>query len=302
MSTAAPQLWLGEAPTWREVKRCHPVSRELADRHYSRQTPGARDFMGSGWTLVLSHESDAGIAAWGVILNRAPGTTEWRWRCSIFRNESSLLSSELIHSATELTLDNWPRKYGALPSVPLQTEVDAAKVKRKRDPGRCFAKAGWLRSGYTNGGLVLLEAPRFTIRMMGDALRRYAWTDETAHPDWVAKWSRETPEAGQCAVTALVMQDAFGGHIIRGVVDGHGSHYWNRLPLIGLTDLTWDQFPTGTQRPEGVEVSRLRLLSDIGTAVRYVHLVHNLRRLWDPTRAERFPTRFALPSADGNDE
>ena len=26
---------------------------------------------------------------------------------------------------------------------PLTTEVDASKVKRKRDPGRCFIKAGW---------------------------------------------------------------------------------------------------------------------------------------------------------------
>ena len=47
---------------------------------------------------------------------------------------------------------------GAEPVVPLQTEVDPSKTRRKRDPGRCFLRAGWRLVGERRG-LVILEAP-----------------------------------------------------------------------------------------------------------------------------------------------
>jgi hypothetical protein len=152
---AARQLWLGEPPLWREVTRCHALCREIADRHYSRQTPGAREFMANGETLVLLHESEAGVAVWGVIHNLDPAGGI-RWRCSIYRNESSLRSSDMIIEATSITYDHWRRR--SWPSVPLQTEVDPSKVRRKRDPGRCFRRAGWSVVGERRG-LVVLEAP-----------------------------------------------------------------------------------------------------------------------------------------------
>jgi hypothetical protein len=34
------------------------------------------------------------------------------------------------------------------------TFVDASKVRRKRDPGRCFLRAGFERDGATEGGLL----------------------------------------------------------------------------------------------------------------------------------------------------
>jgi hypothetical protein len=33
------------------------------------------------------------------------------------------------------------------------TFVDAEKVRRKRDPGRCYRKAGFRHVGFTKGGL-----------------------------------------------------------------------------------------------------------------------------------------------------
>lgn len=39
--------------TWYRVQRCHPAAVALADRHYSRQTVGATEFMPPGKTLVL---------------------------------------------------------------------------------------------------------------------------------------------------------------------------------------------------------------------------------------------------------
>lgn len=140
---------------WRKVRRCDVRARHLADRHYSRQTVGATDFMASGRVLVLLTQDALGV--WGVIENLDPVGNR-RWRCSIFRNESLVLSSALITEATDRTYVYWSRRYHALPPVPLTTEVDPTKTLRKRDPGRCFRRAGWTVVGIVRG-LVVLQAP-----------------------------------------------------------------------------------------------------------------------------------------------
>jgi hypothetical protein len=71
------------------------------------------------------------------------------------------------------------------------------------------------------------------------AVRR-AWGADTSAS---ATWSADCPSAGQCAVTALVVQDYLGGDLLRAVVCGE-SHYWNRLPSLLELDLTADQFAT----------------------------------------------------------
>lgn len=60
---------------WRKVPRTDPRARALADRHYSRQTVGARDFMASGRVLVmLTHCTNA---VW-VLLEYAKRERRWR--------------------------------------------------------------------------------------------------------------------------------------------------------------------------------------------------------------------------------
>lgn len=139
------QLPLGARGPWVRVDKFHPEAAALADRHYSRQSVGDRQFMPPGRTLVLL--SVCGRAVWGVVLNLDP-VGALRWRCSIFRNEGAGLSSALIIAATEETLSSWvPR-----PPVPLTTEIDASAVRRKRDPGRCYLRAGWDHSHWTPSG------------------------------------------------------------------------------------------------------------------------------------------------------
>lgn len=141
---------------WRQVTRCDHVARVLADGHYSRQTVGAREFMASGKTLVLV--TFCGLATWGAIENLDPAGN-LRWRCSIFHREKGApLASELVREATTHTYKFWRAHYGELPPVPLQTEVDPRKVRRKRDPGRCFLRAGWTQVDERRG-LVILQAP-----------------------------------------------------------------------------------------------------------------------------------------------
>lgn len=147
---------------WHQVRRDDPRARALADRHYSRQTVGAKDFMASGITLVLLTDDDR--AVWGCIENLDP-VGNVRWRCSIFRNEGAGLSSELVLEATRRTVEFWERSVGGFPVgrdeklVWLTTEIDPEKTRRKRDPGRCFRKAGW-REVDQRRRLVILEAPQ----------------------------------------------------------------------------------------------------------------------------------------------
>lgn len=75
----------------------------------------------------------------------------------------------------------------------------------------------------------------------------------------IAGWPDRKPH-GQCAVTALVVQDLLGGEILRAEIEGLGSHYWNLVPWMGEIDLTRAQFPDALILPRGVIVPRSRLL------------------------------------------
>ena len=143
---------------WHQVRRCDVRARLLADRHYSRQTPGADEFMSNGRPLVLLTDDER--AVWGVLENMSPARGGGlRFRCTIFRNVGAGLSSDLIREATARTYAYWRSHYGGLPTVPLTTEVDPAKTRKKRDPGRCFLRAGWHFVTVDANGLVILQAP-----------------------------------------------------------------------------------------------------------------------------------------------
>lgn len=147
---------------WRRVAREEPAAARLADRHYSRQTVGAKGFLPPGRCLALM--TPCARAVWGVVENLDP-VGAVHWRCTIFRNEGAGLSSKLIRAATERTFAWWRLHYGALPRAPLRTEIDVDAVRPKRDPGFCFLRAGWRVVGRTNGAekgrasLLVLEAP-----------------------------------------------------------------------------------------------------------------------------------------------
>jgi hypothetical protein len=102
---------------------------------------------------------------------------------------------------------------------------------------------------------------------------RSAWCRETSF--WPDEWSPENPAHGQCAVTALIVQDYLGGDIWRGWVE-FVTHYRNHV--LGQTvDLSMQQFPKGsTWRPD-VPVNRDRLLADPDTLRRYQQLTARMR-------------------------
>ncbi len=82
-----------------------------------------------------------------------------------------------------------------------------------------------------------------------------AWCAETC----AGEFDPNHPGRGQCAVTALLVQDLLGGELLRAVVDGQ-SHYWNLIPGMGEIDLTREQFSRNTDIPRGEFVRPSRLL------------------------------------------
>lgn len=96
-----------------------------------------------------------------------------------------------------------------------------------------------------------------------------SWSQETSNAP--ERWSPENRAFGQCAVTALVVQDYLGGALLRTVV-GDVSHYWNELSDGFELDLTRHQFKQYV--PEGREYRvREYVLSSPDTARRYVRLL-----------------------------
>ncbi len=146
---SAEQTSAASAPLWRESHRADRAAVALADRHYNRQHVGSPQFVPPGRNLCFVTEDDKSV--W---------TTSWpfaeyvkhawagAWVNSIFRNEGPRLSSELILEAIACTRWTWEP-----PELGIITFVDAGKVSPKRDPGRCYRRAGFEHVGFTKGGL-----------------------------------------------------------------------------------------------------------------------------------------------------
>jgi hypothetical protein len=76
------------------------------------------------------------------------------------------------------------------------------------------------------------------IRLLQKAVKK-AWDKRTCYPGDLTKWNENLPETGQCAVTALVINDLYGGQI---VFNEAFDHFWNILPDGRELDLTKGQF------------------------------------------------------------
>ncbi len=97
-----------------------------------------------------------------------------------------------------------------------------------------------------------------------------SWGPDTSSDP--VKWSESNRAYGQCAVTALVIQDFFGGSLLRVEAqgpDGKVSHYYNRLRDGNIIDLTRRQFPEGTKFSNPEYREREYVLSYPATASRY---------------------------------
>jgi hypothetical protein len=81
------------------------------------------------------------------------------------------------------------------------------------------------------------------IRTLGElfAVLECCWCKETAYPVCQKDWVADDPSYGQCAITATLVFDMFGGTIHKIRVKGGGTHYFNKIGN-HYVDLTREQF------------------------------------------------------------
>jgi hypothetical protein len=147
---------------WLSVSDKDARVRGLYSRHYSaafnankpRQQTNRRagrsgGVAGMGDYLALITVDCLALFIWkrppdGINLGRQAGVV-----CSVFRNESLVLSSDLIREACVFAWQRWPGER-------LYTYVADTKI-RSTNPGYCFKQAGWRmcgRNGLSIGFLV----------------------------------------------------------------------------------------------------------------------------------------------------
>jgi hypothetical protein len=115
-----------------------------------------------------------------------------------------------------------------------------------------------------------------SLQKVTEALSQ-SWSYDTS--SCKSEWSTDNPARGQCAVTALVIQDYFSGEIIKYSVvlpQGTEGHFCNFLPNGNEYDATKIQYSTTTAEfaPKEVDLRqfanvREKLLADDDTRRRY---------------------------------
>lgn len=141
---------------WQLSDRADPIANAVAKRHYNCQTPDSNQWVKPG-SCVCFRTAEGG-AIWSSSFPIAEYVRHaWAgaWENSTFRNERPdlYLSSDLIRRAVALTRWAW----GEPPELGMVTFVDASKTRRKRDPGRCYRRAGFEHVGFTKGGLWVFQ-------------------------------------------------------------------------------------------------------------------------------------------------
>jgi hypothetical protein len=127
------------------------AARAVFHRHYSfRRYADGREpklFVGPGEKMVLLTEIGDALFVWRKFIS---GDGQQGVNCSVFRNESDILSSALILDAENAAWTRWSRQR-------LYTYVNPNRIE-SRNPGFCFKKADWRECGRTKWkGLVILE-------------------------------------------------------------------------------------------------------------------------------------------------
>lgn len=138
-------------PLWIPIRDGDPTAMSIFKRHYTaRRQRRIEQFIGPGEKMALITPDARAIFAWRKFIS---DTGETGVNCAVFRNEGTSLarSSELIVEAKRIAWERWPGER-------LYTYVDPRKVKHKRDPGRCFIRAGFRKCGTTKEGKLILES------------------------------------------------------------------------------------------------------------------------------------------------
>lgn len=136
---------------WIKVNDGNVVALNLFEKHYScyKYKDGRKRklFVGPGEKVVLIGKNNDALFVWRKFrsMDNQEGIN-----CSVFRNESNILSSELLNQAEIIARKKWPVER-------FYTYVNPFKIKSK-NPGYCFKVNGWKKCGVTKmNKLIILE-------------------------------------------------------------------------------------------------------------------------------------------------
>lgn len=150
---------------WIETDKGDPRCRELADRHYTRQTPGHPMWCRPGWNQVLYAEQR-------IVAHRSAAFCWFRpkWEsgirgterkdglraieCALFRNQTRYRSSALIREAIAILM-GWEHALDVAWPDGIITGISSEKTRGGRhvdhDPGWCFREAGFVEFEHAKG-------------------------------------------------------------------------------------------------------------------------------------------------------
>lgn len=185
------------AKYWKRIDHANPRAVAMADRHYSRQSPGTPEFTGPGHKIVLlSYATDGTPAAlWAShrpdpasACERADGLTAWD--CSLFRVEiETVPAAVLIREAIAITKSIW----APIPTDGFITTINPKHVKPKWGGrylvyGLCYYKAGWSFLRITQErNLFMLQLPADKLANVEPA----AWVwDKPVFGNRRGRWNR----------------------------------------------------------------------------------------------------------------
>lgn len=136
---------------WLAVKDGDKAARDIFRRHYTwheyKDGRAHNIFVGPGEKMVLVTQDWSALFIWRKFIDKSGQSGV---NCAVFRNESDILSSELILEAEQLAWGRWSGER-------LYTYVNARCIKSS-NPGYCFQMAGWKKCGKSKSlGLVILE-------------------------------------------------------------------------------------------------------------------------------------------------
>jgi len=125
-----------------------------------------------------------------------------------------------------------------------------------------------------------IKAGHPKLTTLGDlyGMLRKAWSKETAYPSCQAEWVSNDPSYGQCAITAMLVYDMFGGSIHRIRLDGGGTHYFNKIDghYIDLTIEQFDLYNIPVNYEPNEEMPRKYCGKNADTAKRYRLLIERV--------------------------
>lgn len=172
------------------------------------------------------------------------------WICGVVKSVEEKKNTYTGRKYLHIVLESWGFDFDVL--------ADTSFAETGFETGDILTVGVWMsgkiRSRYVGdeqGNLKRLKPNNKDLETLEDlySVLRKSWCRDTAYPSCQMEWDESNPSYGQCAITAMLVHDMFGGTIHRIRPQGGGTHYFNKINGRYI-DLTSEQFNLFDSVPE----------------------------------------------------